>query len=58
MKRSILIFAVIFLFLLYGSIAVAQNFGPTYAMPLGTAFFLWCIFGVYLFDFHETNAKK
>jgi hypothetical protein len=58
MKRSILIFAVIFLFLLYGSIALAQNFGVMYALPILTLYIIWAAFGVCLFDLHESNAKK
>jgi hypothetical protein len=58
MKKSTLIFAAIFIVLLYASIAVAQNFGALYALPILTVYIIWVAFGVYLFDLHQTNAKK
>jgi UPF0716 family protein affecting phage T7 exclusion len=58
MKRSTLIFLAIFLLLLYASIAVAQNFGALYALPILTLYIIWAAFGVCLFDLQETNAKK
>ena len=58
MKKSTLIFLAIFLVLLYASIAVAQNFGALYALPILTLYIIWAAFGVCLFDLHETNAKK
>jgi hypothetical protein len=58
MKKSTLIFAAIFIVLLYASIAVAQNFGALYALPILTLYIIWVAFGVHLFDIHQTNAKK
>ncbi len=58
MKKSTLVFLAIFLVLLYASIAVAQNFGVMYALPILTLYIIWAAFGVCLFDFHESNAKK
>ena len=58
MRKSTLVFLAIFLVLLYASIAVAQNFGALYALPILTLYIIWAAFGVCLFDFHESNSKK